>query len=327
MKLFKRLLALCVTACVCFTASCMGGNTKTYQMFASSYWLPSSGSDVGDVEEICVYNISFKEATPENEGDLVLKSDLSGTLTTTLSTTTYNGVKCYKFMCEAQFTGSYFYGDQTAKADSSTTSTSYFLGLSNKLAPLYSTKEVKNVIPANGEKMQFPVFHYKTETVYDRNANSATVTVAKGEECDQSLNIQEGSRTYEKLTKSGTIIDNECLLFAPRAADLEEGFYAYFATIDALSQKVHKMVLSVDSSTPSSELSLNYTINGVPQTPKLNCYNANIAISDTFSGSAIKLCYSDSVALRKRLIKMETSYAYSLGSLVYTLTSVTGNNN
>ena len=325
MKILKKLSALFICFALLFSSACSTGETVVSNMFASQYWLSNTETDVGEINETSVYTVSFVEAEAD-DGETQLKSTLSGTLTTNIQTATYENQKCYKFTTNLTASGTYTYGDQTVEINDSITSTVYFLGISAKFFPLYSEKTVNTTSPTKVADFKFVNLSYSVSTKYNKEENSALVKVVSTAPDDAQYTVTEGERTYTKLTKNGAYLDNESLIFIPRASDLLAGFSASFNTIDALSQKVHNMYLSVSSSAPTSEITLSggYTIDGQEVNPKFSCYNATISINDTFSGSPLKLYYSsDAKTHGKRLVKMESELAYSLGKIVYELQSVT----
>ena len=324
MKILKKLSALIICVLLLTASACETSENTASNMFASQYWLSNTESDVGSINETSLYTISFVEKD-DNESETKLQSTLSGTLTTNIQTSSYEGQACYKFTTSLTATGTYTYGDKSAEINDQITSTVYFLGISTKFFPLYSEKTVNVTSPIKNSSVEFIPVAYSVTTKYDKSANSATVKVVSNLPEDAKYKIADSERVYEKITKGAPYLDNESLIFIPRASDLKEGFSASFRTIDALSQKVHNMNLAVSSTSATVEIKLDsYTVDGVPVNPTFNCYSANISISGTFSGTAIKAYYSaDAKTHGKRLVKMENELAYSLGKIVYTLQSVT----
>lgn len=324
MKLLKKLGAILICFALLTTSACGTGETAVSNMFASQYWLANTESDVGEINETSVYAVSFVEAEAK-EGETKLTSTLNGTLTTNIQTSSYEGQQCYKFTTSLTTTGTYTYGDKSEQINDTITSTVYFLGISTKFFPLYSEKTVNTIAPSKNNGIEFIPVAYTVSTKYDKAGNSATVKVTSNLPDDAKHKIENSERTYDKLTKGAPYLDNESLIFIPRASDLQEGFSASFRTIDALSQKIHNMNLAVSSSSSTVEIKLNsYTVDGVAANSTFNCYSATISISGTFSGAAIKAYYSaDAKTHGKRLVKMENDLAFSLGKIVYTLQSVT----
>ena len=325
MKIFKKLSAIFICFALLFSSACNTSEPIVSNMFASQYWLTNTETDIGEINETSVYTISFVESEAE-EGETQLKSTLSGTLTTNIQNTTYENQKCYKFTTSLSTSGTYTYGDKSVDFNDTITSTVYFLGISAKFFPLYSEKSVNTLSPTKVSNFEFVTLSYKVSTTYNKEENSALVKVVSTAPEDASYKVTEGERTYNKLTKNSAFLDNESLIFIPRASDLLAGFSSSFNTIDALSQRVHSMNLAVSSSAPTSEITLKggYSIDGQPVNPTFTCYNATISIADTFSGSPLKLYYSsDAKTHGKRLVKMESDLAYSLGKIVYELKSVT----
>lgn len=327
----KKLLLTLTALALIFATACSQG--KTYTLFSGSYWLSSpEQSGVSEVNETCEYSLTY--VAPEKAA--AISVNVSGTLITKLTKSEYEGVACYKFQTDLSVSGSYVYGDKTEAIDDSVVSVCYLSGLSDKLAPLYSEKTVTSVTPMQaGESYSFVKTGYKVTSKYDIKNNVATVNYVPDDETKDKFGLTEVEREYKKYS-ANYYFDNESLLFFPRACDLEAGFSHSFTTIDALGQKLRTMSMSVSSETPTKTFKLeDYTYNGLPlgtaETPKeISAYAVTISISDTFSGSPIKLMYAadakDSpVNNRKRLISMETELPYSLGKMVYTVKKVQSN--
>lgn len=331
MKFLKTFLLIGLITITALSSACFGGGQSVNtNMFAGSYWLKSAdASGVSKVDETCVYNVSFLPIVPEDSSTQILTSDLTGTLTTVLSTTVFEGEECYKFTTSTQITGNYYYEGQTHVINDISTSEAYFLGLSNKLTPLYSKKYVLSTIPIISplnETAVFAVMEYSTETKYDRAKGQATVTVKGGDKSTENYKVDDSEKVYEDYAKSGSFIDNETLLFIPRAADFaDHGFSSSFNTIDALAGKIQPMRLTVDSSAATGEIELpSYEQAGVVTNKKITVYNAAISIASNFSGSALKLYYAtDTTKEHRRLVKYQTELAFKAGNIVYTLSSVT----
>lgn len=326
MKINKFFLIL-MAAVLAFSVSACTSNQKTYSLLSGSYWLSDpSVSEVGAVNETCVYDISF---LPQDD-DTPVKAEITGTLTTTLTRETYNDTPCYKFTAKVNTTGKYIFGQNEYPVEDEMSSECYFLGMSDKLFPLASSKTVNGLTPQKtGDVFTFHRVAYSVSTVYDYKNGKATVTVTPDDRSEKGYEVPKSERTYEKLSAKNTYFDNESLFMIARSCNLEAGFSARFTSIDALSGKANVLTLSVDTSAASKEISLSdYTLDGVTQgteqsPKKITCDNVQIAISDTFSGNPLLLSYASDNANRKRLIEMTTYLPYLAGKLNYRLKSVT----
>lgn len=333
MKFLKSISTVALALTLLLSAGCSANQPVVKSnLFAGSHWLKSTEvGGVGQVDETCVYDITFKANTPTENSEtteFLSASDFSGTLTTKLTKASYNEQECYKFTTEMSVTGTYHYKDQSAIITDYACSEVYFLGLTSSLAPLYSKKYTCNTSPLISSILntaQFITMEYTVESVYDLTEKTATVTLIGGDKSTEGYKYSESQKVYENYAKSGSFFDNESLLFIPRAADFAEGgFSQVFYTIDAPAEKIHKMLLSVNSNAPTSEVELEKFISGgIEHSQKFPVYNATISISNTFSGSDIDLYYATDVANhQRRLIKMETQLPYTCGTLVYTLKEV-----
>lgn len=335
MKIFKRLALTLTALTLCFSSACLGSQpTVNSNLVAGSYWLKNSEvNGIGTINETCVYNLSFEPNIPEDKEEAFLTcNDMNGTLTTVLTNSTYEGVACYKFTTELKNSGTYYYKAQSATFNDRITSEVYFLGLGDSFTPLYSKKYLLStapvIVPSSDEAI-FAVMEYTMESIYDRENKSATVKVTAGEASTEDFKPNDSERLYENYDKSGLYFDNESLLFIPRAADFaDNGFSNSFYTIDGIVAKRQKLALTVNSSAPTSSIKLpTYTYNDVSYgETEISVYNANISIVDTFSGSTIQLYYATKTEHHRRLVQMKNQLAYSVGTIVYTLSSVSYSN-
>ena len=329
MKKFKSALILLLTGLICTTSACMGQSTVSYNMFEGSHWLTSPEANIGSIDETCVYSVVFEANVPEDENENFLTAEnFVGSLTTRLAKSEYNGKECYKFETDFSLSGTCYYDDKEHSFTDKASSEVYLLGLNDKFSPLYSKKynlSTAPIVSSNLTEAKFAVMEYQTETVYDLENKKATVKFEGLDKSSEGYKLPNSEREYENYAGSN-FFDNESLLFVPRAAGFsDQGFSGSFTTIDAMSEKILKMYLSVSSTNPTSDVVLTgANLNGIVGDYTLPTYNAQISINDTFSGSAIQLFYAvDTTTHHRRLLQYKKELAYSAGYLVYTLTSVT----
>ncbi|MBQ3571927.1 MAG: hypothetical protein IJA15_03765 [Clostridia bacterium] len=331
MKKIKSLLVLLLTALTCLSSACTGQDTVTTNLFAGSYWSTETSANLAPINEVCVYNVTFEEADL-GEGKARLKVEsFTGTLTTTFTRTAYNGTPCYKFETAFSATGQYSYKDTKSEIfTDSATSEVYFLGLNDKFTPLYSKKynlSTAPVVSATSEEVKFVTMEYQVETSYNLESKKATSTFKGLEKSSEGYKLPDSEKVYDNYSKNSPLFDNESLLVVARAAGFspEKGFSGNFFTLDAISQKIHPMRLMINSTNPTGDIELNeLKIDNLPATAKFSVYNAQIAINDEFSGSAIELFYAVNTDKDfRRLIKIKKELAYSAGYITYTLASVT----
>lgn len=325
MKLFKKLSVL-FTCLIVITSSACSTSQTSYKLFGGSYWLSDSTvGGVAPVYEKCTYAVEATGSTNNSISLYITESNFY----TILETTDYNGTACYKFSTNLTIKGRYQYNDQTIEVNDYQRSECYFLGLTDKLTPLYSTKTVSSVTPTEGTTVTFTKIEYTSQCVYDREKDTISVTVTAGEANDKNYDYLAYERTFDGYT-SYTFIDNECMLFFPRACKFEEGFSQSFYTLDVLAQKILPMNISVSTSQPTKEVSLSeYVVDGRPLATENNlikfdvCYNALIQINSEFSGQALEYSYTTTDNdNRNRLITFKQQLPASLGSLSFKLKAI-----
>jgi len=326
MKILKKSLILILAAFTALTCACTG-NTVSYTIFGGSFWLSATETGgVAKVNETCTYKVSF---TPEKDSNTDLVYDDESKLVTTLSTKTANDVLYYSFTTELTVTGTYKLGEKTYPINDKITSECLFLGINDQLKPLKSSKKVSSATFNSDKSMSF--ISYAQEIEY--SGRNAKVTVSEFEKISDELKelgvTQTEIPSYEKDFENlkTPLIDNEITLFFPRAAELTSGFGATYYSIDALASKVHTMRLSVNSEKSVSEIeAADFVQDGTHYAEKkFACNNAVISLSESFSGSSLRLFFAaagNKNDNKRRLISMETDAPYRMGTVSYTITSV-----
>lgn len=334
MKLLKKCTLIVLAAVSAFACACTG-NSVSYTIFGGSFWLNSTEIvEVGTVNETCVYDITL---TPAEKAPFTVEYDEGTALTTKLTNHTENGNNYYKFTVEMVVKGRYKFSDIEVPIDDSIVSECIFSGLNKQFYPLRSSKTVTSTsVIYNESSLSFTFFSYKQSIEY--SDNKATVKIEPHNELPEALKTSSlksyvyeykttaSETTYDKL--GSPFIDNELMLFFPRAAELTAGFSVRYNTLDALAKTVRKMSISVSSEKSDSEIKIaNYSNNGTTVKEKtIVCSNATIGISDSFSGSSQTLYFAKADAKnenKRRLVQMETQLPYLAGKMVYTLHSVT----
>lgn len=326
MKFFRKTLLFLTCACLIFCYAC--APTKTYNLFSGSYWLKTHEvGQIAPVNETCTYTLSVVGSRASN---IYMKLDESSIFTTKLENSTYNGVACYKFSTNLSLKGSYVRGTEETPFNDTQTSECYFLGTNSKFAPLFSTKSVSTTTPFSRESgYVFATIEYKYDVTYNMEKGEATAKVVCGENTTKGYEVEEYERTFEKINATA-FIDNQMLLFFPRACKFESGFYQTFNTLDVLAQTVHRMRISVNSTAPTSEISLaDFSVNGRPlatseKLRKFNTYNVLIQINSNFSGAALEFNYdaTDTSDNLNTLVKYAQELPLNLGKLTYTIKSI-----
>lgn len=338
-KFFKLFLTiLSIAACLFSLAGCSQGATTTLD---GAYFLSNSANVgiIANVNEVNTYDVTFTPSSANVSQLTISLVDKEGfnTYVTTLKNAEYDGTACYLLETTLKTNIAYTLGgEDLGTFEDYSISKVYFLSVSNKLKPLYSETSASAHSPVRNSDGKYEVseLKYSYSTVY---GDSEAVVDFKPEKGD--FGIKEGKRTYEKYNKSTYYFDNATMLFMPRAIALSESSSLSFSAIDALSGVNRSMTMTAYSTKPKEDIIYSqtseesgiidgtYYVNGYKdfrdETGRqvISCNVVNFAVSGTFSGSSIKCWYADSSIqnANARLIKMETSAPYSLGTFTYVI--------
>ncbi len=345
MKNSIKVLLISLTLCFMLSFSaCSQGVSTTLN---GSYFLQNVGNVniIGNVDETNVYKVSFKKASNLSTSMPQIsleEADGFNVYTTHLKNGEYNGTSCYILDTELKIKINYLYGEESNTYDDYVKTKVYFLSVSNKLKPLYSETEADAHSPVTDKNGKYEIVNlkYKFTTTYQDNSAVVDFTKTTGD-----FGIPEGKREYSNLS-SGYYFDNATMLFMPRAIKLTDSSSLTFSSIDAISGTNRTMIMKSDTTKPNENLIFSLSnsnenvINGVyyindkkeflsedKASQVIACQIVNFNVSGTFSGSAIKCWYanvSQEVA-KARLIKMETTAPYSLGTFTYVIEKTTEN--
>ncbi len=314
----KKLL-IAITSILLCLALFTGCSTQAGLTLAGSYFLDdSSNLSVGQIDETSVYNVEFTS----KENSSVKLSLTSGTYTTHLFTSTYEGTKCYEYSTVLDTTGTFKIDSKEEPFTDKIETVVYFLGVDNNLKPLYSKRTVKahSVVPTT-EGYSLEYYEYELETKYEND--TATVNFAPNVQASTGhYDLSNGEHKFEKVFEK-PYFDNEMMLISMRAMDLNASYTAKFTTIDALSNIKREMQLTPNAETPSETLEISYTNSG-EKINKVETFKYGLAISGTFSGSTIILNYAARTQAKEgqRLVKMQVEAPLNMGTFTYTITSV-----
>lgn len=323
-------------------SSCSQGVATTLN---GSYFLQNAGnvSIIGNVDETNVYDVTFKKANNSAANNVQISLEPAegfNVYTTRLTNSSYDDKECYLYETELKTKINYVLNSQVVGTfDDYVKTKVYFLSVSEKLRPLYSETEADAHSPVADKDGKYLVTNlkYKFVTTYTDNNAVVEFTPYEGD-----FGIPQGKREYK--TDGEYYFDNATMLFMPRAIKLTDSASLSFSSIDAISGINRSMTMRSNSSAPNESLVFSTTssedgvINGsyyintkkeflnedkTKQT--IPCKIVNFTVSGTFSGSAIKCWYADTsiATARARLIKMETSAPYSLGTFTYVIKKTT----
>lgn len=273
---------------------------------------------VGEIDEISTYNVAFKA----NENASVSLTLASGTYTTHLFTSEYNGTRCYEYTTTLKTSGSYVIDEDATDFEDTVETVCFFLGVDNNLKPLYSKRTVNaHSLVSKDNSYVAEYYDYVIETVYGKS--SATVIFTPDKEVSTgSYSLEVGEHPFSKVFEN-TYFDNEMMLIAMRTMDLNSTFSATFKTIDSLSNAVRELSLSPDSD-PAEKLEISY-VNSGEKINNIDTFKYNLKLTGTFTGSSIILNYASRTNEKEgqRLVKMQVEAPLSLGTFTYTITNVT----
>lgn len=339
-RFFKLFLAtLAIAACLFSLAGCSQGATTTLD---GAYFLNNSANVgiIANVNEVNTYDVTFTPSTANVSQVTVslVEKDGFNTYVTTLKNAEYEGTPCYLLETTLKTNIAYTLGgNDVGTFEDYSVSKVYFLSVSDKLKPLYSETSASAHSPVRNDDGKYEILElkYSYSIVYGESEAVVDFKSEKGE-----FDIKEGKRTYEKYNKSTYYFDNATILFMPRAISLTDASSLSFSAIDALAGTNRSMTMTSYSSKPSENIiysetseesgviNATYYINGYKNfrdeetgNQVIPCKVVNFAVSGTFSGTPIKCWYADTSVskARARLIKMETSAPYALGTFTYVI--------
>ena len=311
------------------------GNTSQTAIFGGSYFLNNSSNlSVGEVDETNEYSISYVQAESQSNPIITVDSSLSN-YKTHLINTVYNETPCYLLETSLQIVGTIKNGEETSNVNDLITTKVYFLGVNENLKPLYSQRNVKaksivklGVNEKNEETFGVYDYDYVLTTTYDGYNSSSQIVVNKKPESDTVFNSKENVK-FDNLNKLGAFIDNELMLFAPRAMGLTSSTAKSFITLDVVSNTTHQMTLTSVGEEPTKIIELaNYFRNNEKIASGVLTNQVIFSINAQTKGSSTVGFYADFNNKQERacLIKAITQAPYSIGTYTYEIKSATTKN-
>lgn len=339
-RLFKLFSAgFCLLLSLVMLSACSQGVATT---LSGNYFLQNKGQTdlIGNVDETSLYDVSFKasKTSPANGLSVSLNENAdSNFYKVRLVNAKYEEIDCYLLETTLKTDLSYKNTDGTVNnAEDTVVSQVYFSSVASKLKPLYSKTTAtahSPILKADGN-YEITALNYTYETIYGE-----TDATSKFSHTEGTFDIEDGEKVYKKYYKSSYYFDNATMLFMPRAIKLNDASSLSFYSIDILSGVNRAMSMTSETS-ENIVFSLNedeqgavkhayyindrkYFVDGDKQVIK--CQVVNFAVSGTFSGTPVKCWYSntDVENAMARLIKMEVSAPYSLGTFTYVIKNTT----
>ena len=311
MKNKKITAAVCALLSACFLSACATTNS---QVTFNNFWFndPTIIDPAIGVLETLTYDVKFTALSKGDGYDLQYND---GTYTATLSMEKVNGENVYVYETELEISGKYFCGADE-KAFTDTTSATVKFMKNGKLTPVYSQKTIENYSPTSaGTSIEtcYTYVHYQIETEYHDQATSGTTTVT-------NLETQKTSTKTFEIDSKYTYLDNEQLLFALRG--LSQNQSPYFYVYAPFSEKVQTIKTIFNTKEETVEYAYdNGTENGFEGI--VNAYPITLQVDAKLSGASQTVWvaeYNPTLNTHRNVIlKMQTSLAYNLGTLTYTL--------
>ena len=336
----KKFLSLfCVLALAFSLAACSASPKSPFTR--AGFLSDPSVKAVASVSERAEYSVKYSANDKSEVGAIYTLFEAESYLTTELSTFTSDGSvgkagdKYYLFETHTYIKGEYEIGGTLTPAENDVTTKVYMAGLGEGFYPVFSTRTVKADSLENGENgLEAVRYDFELSTTYDRVERTATVDLRANNPADNAkYSLLKGGETSASYTLSKVdftnYIDNEALLFAPRAMSLSSSTSLGFASIDALSKSVDdlRLVCSATGKTEfkdnsysrkDSDLDLSeYVVDPV------STITLSLSIVSTYAGSPQTLTFADSSEAHEymRLISMTVPATYNIGTFEFTIRS------
>lgn len=310
-----------------FLAGCSVQVTTPYTR--SGFLNNATVKTVSAVNEHNEYSVTYDKNKDNTLGiDYVIDSAASY-LKTDLTTETYDQTSSflngtfYCFKTSLKVVGTYTINGVATPVSSVVESKVWFRGLVDDFKPAYSTREVDStVLERSGDGYKFTTYKYKVETSYGEN--SASVAVNPTKVGDETYAV-EGGYDIENVF-SGNYIDNEMLLFAPRAMTLSSSLSATFKTIDALKKENSdvKLAYSKEESLTFADGESKRIMGSVEEKrTKVSVFTLSLSLNSTYYGASQLLSFASASEPNEyaRLIRMEYPATYATGTFVFKIVS------
>ncbi len=299
----------------CSTASITGFSSNWYANTA----IPTV---VEGTSETLSYAVSMKPDSSYNNVYSVLYSN--GTYTTTLAAEMHEGELIYSYQIRFTISVQYTFQSETSELFTDVlTSKVRFKNAQAGLRPVYSEREVESHSPSGPTPKSiedtYRHYHYKVVTEYP-DASSGKSTFTNLDPDNPSEDIKEFS-----VSDKYSFVDADQLLFAVRGMEFTS---AHEIRTFSFARSTKKEETTPVKISPSGEASdeFSFKMNGKDVKAPIAYYPVTIAYQVKLPGGAQTAWYAKTTdptanTYRNVMLKYEKPIDYSLGTLVYTLTS------
>ncbi|MBE7085150.1 MAG: hypothetical protein E7368_03750 [Clostridiales bacterium] len=317
-KIFLTVATLLATTTLFASCSCDGcaGDTKVSfkPYFMNDVDIHAKDDDV----ETLKYKVEFNGSGSSANGYTL--NYQNGEYTSTLAVNMVENKEVYTLTTHFSIDVSYTYAgvsvvDKDGKPFKDTVdSTITFYSTQEGLQPIKSTKTAVSHSPSQATIQKpedcYTYYNQTIETIYEGNKGTSTIT-------DHTKSDWKEESTFEIDTKKYSFVDNEQLLFALRCLNPNSAKLSVYSPFVEAVQTI-----AVDFSTDKDSLSL--TLNGEEKKIPFNKVSLGIDAKNAGSKQTVwiaKTVNPNSNTYRNVMLKYETPFPYSLGSLTYTLVS------
>lgn len=293
--------------------------------FDGAYWRtsPAAGQEAC---ETLTYAIEFNNTTLSNpnvlKSDAELKLDESSYYKTFFDLVSLDGEQRYYFKTELYVKGAYVKGEDSYPFEDKTTSETWFKLYREELAPVKTIKTVENNTVYLGINEPTIDFSYNYSVTYDDDTAIVNFNTVKDEyKVVSSLN---GETKYKNID-SNPYVDNELLLFLPRAYNITNGLNKTINSLDVIGKSLRTLNLNaVANDVKDVQVANDYVENGqiVKEKNSISCAKLSVSINDTFSGRPIEAYFAVATEEKHRPVLIYTALNGDLGYLTYRLKSV-----
>lgn len=325
MKKFLSITALLLLSIFTLTAC-----STTSLTLSGSYWNKNQTNPTESIYEECVYDVKCVSTTPTDSNEIknenvsltIKDSSYKTTLEFINNPATYG--EHYVFTTKLLLNGEYKVGSkEPVSFNDSVETITYFKTFLNGYQPILSYRNATSSTYFDSQTGEVISFAYEHKIVYDGDNATLTSKTAKVGKLNEAT---EKTSPFKKYKSNDAYVENNLLLFIPRAYDYKNAISEEFRVIDAITGDLKTLRYATSSTSEGLDIKTldgSYSIDGAeavsyPAAIKIFAYVAN-----TFSGQSLESYYAtDHPTHRHRLIKHYSALNNEMGYLEYSLKSV-----